>query len=215
MITVLLAATALLSPSASAEQTVELIPSDDVWVYPRAADQDRDEYLRVWGASDAAVASSVEESEEFGYALLRFSLADVPKDKTLKAATLVVIHIPKPAFTLAQAIEHPMEVRPVPGGFKEKDWNYEQLSKFMPQAGKSAALGSGSPETIDGEKGFSIKLDLMKGPASFAKYLGAALPTGALHLSLASTISPDEGVYKIFSKDGPKDSRPVLHLTFE
>ncbi len=215
MITFVVAAIALFSSAPSAEQSVDLIPTDDIWVYPRAEDQDSDDYLRVWGANGASVASSAEESEEFGYALLRFNLADAPKNKVLKSATLVLTHIPKPAFSLAVAKENPLEVRPVPGGFAEKSWSYDQLSKFMPNAGKSAAFGKGAPEAVDELKEFPIRIDLMRGPGSFAKYLDAAREGGALSLALASTLSPDEGVYKVFSKDGPKEFRPILRLTLE
>ncbi|MCB8933651.1 MAG: hypothetical protein M9921_06005 [Fimbriimonadaceae bacterium] len=214
MITLLLAAAALHAPFAT-PQTIELIPTDDVWVYPRAANQDSDEYLRVWGGGDVSVASDAVGSEDFGYAFLKFGVGDVPKGKTLKTAVLVLTHIPEPAFTLDAAKAYPLEVRPMPNGFGEKTWDYAQLSKFMPDGGKDAAFGKGAPEKLETDKEFPISIDLLKGPGNFAKYLEAAQKSGPMALALTSAMSPDDGIYKFYSKDGPKAFRPVLRLTFE
>lgn len=215
MITFFLATLALAAPAPVVLQTVELFPTDDVWVYPRAADQDSDEYLRIWGVGDASVASDAVGSEDLGYAFLKFALTDLPKGKTLKGATLVLTHIPEPAFTVDAAAAHPIEARPMPSGFTEKTWDYAQLSKFMPDAGKSAAFGKDGPGKFETAKEFTITIDLLKGPGNFAKYLEAAQIAGPLAIALTSTISPDDGIYKVYSKDGPKEFRPFLRLTFE
>lgn len=214
MLTALAALTTLAVPTMS---VVEIHPTDDVWAYPHAADQDSDPFLRVWGFEGQNVARSADESESFGYSLLKFDLAGVPT-KALKGATLVVTHTPKPAFTLEMAKQNPLEVRPVNADFTEKKWVYGDLSKYMPAAGKEGVFGTGWPAAISDEKEFPIAIDLMKGPNAFSKAFELARTKGALAIALTTTLSPNEearSVYKLYSKDGPKEMRPILRLELE
>ena len=199
-----------------APAVVELYPTDDVWAYPHASEPDKDPYLRVWGFEGASVANSADESDSFGYSFLRFDGAGLPKGE-LKSATLTLVHIAKPSFDFDQAGRAPLEARPVSSAFSEKSWGYGDLSKFMPSSGKGSVYGTGSPEKFDPEKEFPIKIDLMKGPGSFAKAVEAARTSGSFAIALTTAMSPEgdvRAIYKVYSKDGPKESRPVLRLEF-
>lgn len=210
-----LAALSLLAAPAKLA-TLEIYPSDDIWVYPHASEPDTDPLLRVWGLDGQSVAPSVAEAESFGYSFLRFDLGGLPA-KELKGATLVLTHVPNPTFTFEQAKANPLEARPVNAGFTEKKWAYGDLANFMPKAGKEAIYGTGVPEAFDPEKSFPIKIDLLKGPGGFAKAFEAARKPGAIAIALTSTLAPNEearSTYKLCSKDGDKSTRPVLRLEF-
>ncbi len=49
----------------AAPQTIELTPTDDIWVYPHASDPEKDGYLRCWGVDGQAVAPDPAQNEEF------------------------------------------------------------------------------------------------------------------------------------------------------
>src|SRR5215475_5485714 len=99
MVTALLATLAM----GLAPQTIELTPTDDIWVYSHADDPQKDEYLRCWGADGMAVAPTGEELEEFSYSYLKFNLNKLPKEVKLKEATLILWHIPDPGWGLDAA----------------------------------------------------------------------------------------------------------------
>jgi hypothetical protein len=196
---------------------VELNPTDDVWAYPHASEPDKDPLLRVWGFEGMSVGRDAGESESLGYSFLRFDAVGLP-EKPLKSATLTLYHSPKPSFTLDMAKANPLEARPVASGFTEKTWSYGDLSKFMPAAGKDAVFGSASPDSVSEDKAFPIRIDLLKGPGGFSKALEAARSAKSFAIALTSTLSPSDemrATYRLYSKDGPKDSRPVLRLEFE
>ena len=196
---------------------VELYPTDDVWAYPHASDPDKDPFLRVWGLDGASVAPSAAESESFGYSFLKFDAVGLP-EKTLKNATLILVHTAKPAFDLSLAKKHPLEARPANAAFSEKTWAYGDLDKFMPSSGKGATFGTGVPEAFDAEKDFPIKINLLEGPGRFDSLLTSAKTAKFFAIALTTTMSPADdvrSVYKLYSKDGPKESRPVLRLEFE
>jgi len=197
--------------------TVEITPTDDVWAYPHASDQDTDAYLRVWGFEGQSVAKSAEDSESFGYAFLKFDLAGLP-EKALKGAELVVTHVAKPAFSVEMAVKAPLEVRPSKTGFTEKSWTYSDLAKVLPPAGDAAVYGTGSPNSVSDEKDFAFKVDLSKGAGGFLRAFEEARKSGQIGLALTTRLSPNEearSVYKLYSRNGPKENRPTLRLTFE
>ncbi len=198
--------------------TVEITPTDDVWAYPHASDQVEDQFLRVWGFEGQSVAKSAEESESLGYSFLKFDLAGLP-EKALKGAEMVLTHSAKPSFTFEIAKKAPLEVRPAKDGFNEKTWTYGDLAKFMPPAAKESIYGAGSPESVPEDKEFPIRIDLAKGPGEFLKAFESARKSGVIALSLTTTMSPAESetrsTYKLYSRNGPKEFRPVLRLTFE
>lgn len=208
-----------IAPPADAK-TVELIPTDDLWVYPHASDPQSDDYLRCWGAGGHSVGPEAQEGE-ISYSYLRFDVSGLPSGK-LTAVKLVLTHVANPGFTLDLAKASPLEVRPVSAAFSEKNWVFENVSSVAPKGDKDSLYGWVAPNSLpeDGKE-FTLEIDLLKGPGGFAAALAAAAKTQemALALALTSTIDPSSSgmrsVYKVFSKDGPKEKRPVLRLTYE
>src|SRR5687768_10306177 len=90
--------------------TVELTPTDDVWVYPHASDQ-KDAYLRVWAAGGPDLAADAGELEQVSYAYLRFDVSKVPAGK-ITEAKLTVTHVASPTFTIELAKKSPLLARP-------------------------------------------------------------------------------------------------------
>lgn len=206
-----------LAMAVSVPTTIDLTPTDDVWVYPHASDAAKDPFLRIWGADDLAVPSSPDDLEGYSFGYLRFDLSSTPKDAKLTAATLTLTHVADPAYTTTLVKNHPLEVRPV-GSFEEKTWAYENVTKVMPNTQKSSVYGSTFPEPIPANgKPFTLEVNLLKGPGDLKKALGGS-PT--LCLALVSSISPEDGgrsaVYKVYSKDADEASyRPKLTLVYE
>jgi len=214
MLTVI-AAIALAGPT-----TIDLIPTDDIWVYSHSVDT-HDIYLRVWGAGGKEVAKDAGEMEDFGYSYLKFNVSKIPAGK-LTAATLTVTHIANPGYDVAYVAQNPLRARPVPAGFDENTWDYSKAAEIYPDAGEKAFFGGGYPKTIPADKEFTISIDLMKGPNDFSAYLGKARAASSKALALALTSSVDiqdrgqSCIYKFYSKDCETSSkRPVLRLTID
>lgn len=209
-----------LSSARTAERTVTLTPSDDVWVYPHASDPANDPFLRVWGTDGKSVPTDGEHAE-FSYGYLRFDLKNVLKGH-LKQAHLILTHAPAQGWTLETALANPVEIRQLSGDFDEKTWTYEKTAKVAPNPSADGLIGQGSPDKLPAEgKSALFDIDLLKG-ASFAKLLDAALNTSDPHLNLALCSKVDPGtlgrssVYKFYSKDNPDAKvQPTLKLTFE
>lgn len=203
---------------AASAQTIELTPTDDVWVYPHASDN-ADAYLRIWGSEGKSVAGPGNEIELFSYSYLRFDTTTLPKDKKLVHAKLVLHHVANPTWSDSIAEGAPVEVRGLNGTFDEKTWNFERVDKINPTTGNEGLLSKLSPKVAKpAESVTTVELPFeVKG--NFGEYLKKSSPGGALFLALASSLDPQSSgertVYKFYSKDGPKDSRPKLVLTFE
>ncbi|AIE86453.1 hypothetical protein [Fimbriimonas ginsengisoli] len=205
-----------------APQTVELTPTDDVWVYPHASDGAHDANLRVWGYEGKAAPADATEAEELSMAYLKWDVASVPAGKKLTKARLVLTNIANPGYTLEQAKAAPLQARPLAPDFTEKSWEFESLGKLLPKREKLDVFGVGAPEKLVADKPAPIEIDLMKGPNDFGKYLAAALgsPSKQMALALTSTIDMATlgrtGIYKFYSRD-ERDAtvRPRLVLTFE
>src|SRR5688572_27918373 len=119
---VLLAATVSLGAATLDVKTIELFPTDDVWVYPHASDPTQDEFLRIWGVEGKSVAGKPDDLGTFSYSFLKWSIKDFPNDAKLVSANLVLTQVANPAYTTDDAKQAPIEVRPVPSNFKEKGW---------------------------------------------------------------------------------------------
>lgn len=204
-------------------QTVNLTPTDDIWVYPHATDPSSDAYLRVWGMGGHALPEDSAESSDYGFSLAQWSIPSTLEGKKLVSAKLHLFQIANPKFTVRESTKHPLEARPGNSGFSEKTWQYTDLAKFFPVTGSKAVFGTGCPDatsvlTAD----FEITIDLLKGPNDFAKYLTEALTAKkplALDLTTSLDITGDQGdtkLYKLYSKDAPApEKRPRLELVFE
>jgi hypothetical protein len=202
-------------------ETYDLMPSDDVWVYPHASDPMKDPFLRAWGAGGKSVASAPDEGGEFSYSYLKWDLSSVPKTVMVVEAKLILTLVADPGYTEELAKSNPLEVRPVGADFAEKTWTFEKSASIAPQSGDKGFFGSGFPVgwKKDG-KDIRIEIDLLKGPKDFAAYLKESLAAGKAALAITSKMDPSEagrtGVYKWYSKDAEKkEVRPVLHLVVD
>lgn len=205
-----LAALALLGP---AVQTIELTPTDDVWVYPHASDM-RDPFLRVWGSGGLSVAPNAQDASVFSYSYLKFDAKGLPSGK-LAEASLTVFHVADPAFTPEASKAAPLEVRPVPASFEEKTWNYDDGVAKAPTAGKDAIFGSVALSGWPNGAPFAAKIDLLAGKGGFAEHVDKSGSSGAFAIALTSAIDAESrAVYKIYSKDAEAKYRPVLRLVF-
>ena len=204
-------------------KTVEVFPSDDVWVYPHASDPGTDPFLRVWGAGGKSVAEAGDDVGEISYSYLRWRLSDLPTGK-LVGATLVLTHVANPAFTVEQAKASPLEVRPLPVlaaaatsttiEFSEKMWSHFLVGQIAPGPGSKNVFASGFAEKIEKDKPLTFELDLLK-KEGFAEFYKNPRTMG-LGLALTSSMDAAErAVYKLYSKDGPKEYRPYLRLKIE
>jgi hypothetical protein len=217
MLAVLALASVIVSPA-----TVEIFPTDDIWVYPHASDPEKDVYLRVWGADGKDVASDMAELENLSYSYLKFDLSKLPEGK-ITGATLTLTHIGGAGYDLAYAKQNPLRVRPLPANFTEKKWDHGQAEKVAPEAGAMAIFGSGFPEAIPSDgKEFTISIDLLKGANDFKTYVQKARASETKSMALALTALMDVAekgqkcIYKVYSKDEEKATRrPVLKLTLE
>jgi len=219
MITTLVAALTL---GIAAPQTIELQPTDDIWVYPHASDPEKDAYLRCWGAEGMAVAPDPNEGDEFSYSYLKFDLAKLPKGATVKEAKLTLWHVADAGWGLDVAKDNPLQVRGLKPDFSEKNWEYDISRTLYPAKENAAVFGSYAPEKVDLTKPTKFEVDLLKGPGGFAKFLKEAsdTPDRQLGLAITSSINPSElgqkAVYKFYSKDWEKaELRPKLTLVVE
>lgn len=201
--------------------TLELTPTDDIWVYPHASDPSKDAYLRVWGAEGKDVAKDVNEMQDYSYSYLKFDLSKVPEGK-VTSATLTLTHVANPGFDLAYSKQNPVRARPLQPEFSEKGWDYAKAEDIKPEAGDKAVFGSGFAQTIPSDKEFTITIDLMKGPKDFNAYVGSSRASSAKALALALTACLDveergqSCIYKFYSKDCENAAkRPVLKLTVQ
>lgn len=205
-----------------APQTMDLTPTDDIWVYPHATDPEKDVFLRCWGAEGMAVAPTPDEGDEFSYSYLKFDLAKLPKGAKLKEAKLVLWHVADPGWTLDVAKDNPLQVRGVKPDFAEKNWEFDISRTIFPAKEKTAVFGSFFPEKLKAGEPIKFEVDLLKGPGEFAKALEDASesPDRKLGLAITSSLDPSEigqkSVYKFYSKDWEKSSqKPSLHLVVE
>lgn len=216
----LLAAIAI-SPIANPQSTIDLIPSDDVWVYPFATSPLKDPYLRCWGSGGKAVAGPKDSVEAFSYSYLKWNLKDIPAGAAVVEAKLILTHIANSELTPDQMRKSPIEARPMPAGFSEATWQPEMVGKIAPSQDVKSIFGSGAPEKQIRDKDTTFAIDLLKGPGDFKKYFGESLAgqPKELAIALTSTIDPSDlgrgAIYKVYSKDGAKESRPVLRIRLQ
>lgn len=200
---------------ALAASTLQLQPTDDVWVYPHAGDPSKDAYLRVWGSGGRAVAQDAVDTTDFGYSYLRFK---VPADlKSLKGAKLTLTHIAGPGYDKDFSKAFPIQVHGLKGTFEEKAWSYDLINKVQPIGEK--IFGTGWAENLSADKPFQIVIDL--GKPEFYEYISAASKSGGdLYLALCTKVDVAEvgmkSMYKVFSKDAETDAnKPKLVLETE
>lgn len=205
MVTALLLATVL--------GTHTLAATDDVWIYPHAADQTDDPLLRVWGDGVNSVGDPGEAAHS--YSIVRFDISaikDAPKD--LKKATLVLWIDGETSMTAADSKASPLEARLVDGSFDEKKWIFENYPRHYPVAGEATLLGKGSAGPSGDGKPFKLTIDLLGGKADLRQAMEGKK---ALAFALTSKIvagGAEGPYYRIHSRSSEEKLRPTLVLEY-
>ncbi len=189
--------------------TIELTPTDDIWVYPHASDPQKDGYLRVWGVDGSAVASDPQMADEYSYSYLKFNVSKVPKDAKVRSVKLLLTHTPDPAWAAADSKAAPLEARLLAKDFSEKQWEFGSAKTIYPAAAKEAILGTAYAGKLEAGKPTVFEMDLTK---ASSKLLGKS---DDLLIALTSALNPsaigNRAVYKFYSKDYDKaEYRPKL-----
>jgi hypothetical protein len=196
--------------------TLDVLPTDDVWVYPHAGDPAKDPFLRVWGAGTSLPAAGDDE-QNFSYSYLRFDLSKIKPAEVEGGISLVLTHVGNPSVTQDLAKDAPIEVRKLSSTFSEKSWSYDQLARIRPEAGKEGLIGAAVPKIVKGELPFEVVIELAKDAESARKILAIAGSSGIFNIALTSGIDPSAGdprpTYKFYSKDAESaKNRPYLRL---
>ncbi len=186
-------------------------PEGDVWVYPNSSDPGTEPLLRAWGNGDKATDSQLPPGDEFSYSYLQFDLKDLPKGD-LDTAQLTVVNIPNEALTPEVMKTFPLEAYGMKGTFTENKFSFADTT-----VGPTDALfGKATSEKI--AEGIKLTINLVDEKGAFKKALEAARTSGKLDICLATRMSPAESrsfIYKVNSKEGPKDLRPSLRITLK
>lgn len=221
MITVALSLALATSAAALPAETYNVEPTDDVWVYPHAGEPGTDPLMRIWGVSGLAAANKGEPADDFSYGYLKFDLSGLPKGLKVTEATLNVTLRDNPGFTPEQAKAAPLEVRFMEGDLDEKKWSHSMVTKVFPDNKKESVLGTSFPEKWEADKAVPLSINLLQAKGLFEqglqKAMGAAKPY--LLFSLTSRLDPSDvgqgAIYRVYTKEGPKGSRPVLKIVGE
>lgn len=213
-----LLACALLATSANEDKVWEAIPTDDVWVYPHAADPENDPFLRVWGAEDRAVAPSPDAISSYSYSFLRWDTKNLPKGQLVEA-TLTVWSIQNPGWNVDIINATPLQARGIPAGWDQKTWSYQDgTANVVPDGSDKAVFGTTPKfERLPADKEVALSLDLLKGPADFRAYLKGQT-THHLALALTSALNVEtygmKAILKVHSREAAENLRPKLRLVF-
>ncbi|MCG9895674.1 MAG: hypothetical protein MH204_09385 [Fimbriimonadaceae bacterium] len=185
-----------------------LLPTADVWVYPHAADQTSDPFLRVWGGGDYEFGRPSPGSFDFSVSLLRFTIPAGTRTP-LSGARLVVVQEPDPAFTEAEAASAPLRVRAATSAWSEQGWQFEKAAEAMPKEADPVLGASARPTIVQGRP-VELVIDLAATEAGRA-WLAARQAGETVNLMLSSRINPDsmgEGkTYKFGSRQHEDESR--------
>lgn len=203
----------LRKPQATAfDDAIRLEATDDVWVYPFAQEQEKDEYMRIWGTGTASIPEKGTDEPEQSYSIARFDVSKLPTGK-VKSAKLELTLIAKDVLTQSVLEKYPLEVHAVNGDFAEKSWDFGKVKSFLPS---QEILGSSKDWALQFDKPCKVEVNLLGGPGDFQKELDAARAKGYLGLALASKLPAAElgrdGIYKFYSRNSSSKSGPVLRL---
>lgn len=198
-------------------ETITLLPTDDVWVYPHAQDQSSDPFLRVWGGSEGAVGFIDQGEFTFSYSCLRFELPEGFDASKIESARLVLHSIPTVSWTAKDSEDNPIEARKLDRDFTEKAWEFSKSATVIPKAGDEQIFGTGKGEPAGGEKPIPFYVDLLKGKGDFKAYLGA---NRIVRLALTTKMAPEdmgEGrLYKFYSRQTEDEKlKPRLEIVVD
>ena len=214
-------ALACFSLSVSAySQSFTLSPSDDVWVYPHAADPGYDPIGRVWGDSVDSYVPSWPPIEDFSYTYLRFDLSGIaPGQYQLISANLRVTHrvTSSGTFTREAGEAYPLEARGLSGTFSEATWTFTNPTNPYPEA---KLFGLGNMNNYNPSSSFDITMNLRN--TVFQNEFNTAVNSGAKTLVIALTskmpVTGQVGAlpYRVFTRDyAVSGQRPVLHVSLK
>lgn len=202
----------------AAAQTITLNPTDDVWVYKFAADQTSDPFLRCWGTDSKSVADP-DAGEAGSWSVMKFDISKLPTTK-LTSATLDLYFVPNPNIDEALGKKYPIEVRTVSSKFEEENFSLDQAASIKPTLDSLIAT---NPVTLysNAEGPSKVTINLLAKQGSFEKILAEAQKSQSKELAFAltSALTPDEAgeslIYKFYSTNSEKSTRPTLTLNFE
>lgn len=180
-------------------------PSDDVWVYPHSSDPGAEQLLRVWGDGEVSVDANYPPDGSFSYAYVQWDISDLPKGD-LEGATLTVYALWNEELSAETVEKFPLEIRALKPTLDEKRFSYDKGEAPAPKA-----LAKGKAEKVD--KNWKFTFDLNDKDGKFKELLAGARDGGKIAFAFTSKISPAESrslIYKINSKEGPKELRPEL-----
>lgn len=201
-------------------QTMEIVPTDDIWVYPHAADQTSDEYIRCWGSNGIAVTEPSIGGSGASWTAMKFDISKTPADAEIASAYLVLWVPGDAGYSSEDAKKLPIQIRPLKPEFEEEGYSFAQAKSIMPSIDDKVIFGTGSPVIPGSGEPFSFKTDLLKGPNSFAKAWKEARSTSRKEIAFAltSTMDPEQagegGIYKFYSRSAEEKYRPKLVIEF-
>jgi hypothetical protein len=197
--------------------SLELVPTDDVWVYSHASDQVADPFLRVWGSNGESITGTTDDTPA-SWSLLSFDLSKLSSGAKLKSAKLVLYQTAKPTFSYEDSVIAPVEVRPVKSGFKEKDWSIADAEDYRPESADNAVYGTAAVKPTGDDQPVRVEVDLMHGKRDFSLALSKAMQGDkrlGLALSSRIEIGASRKTYKFYSRAAEEKLRPRLVLDWE
>jgi hypothetical protein len=131
-----------------------------------------------------------------------------------------MVHVAPVKFSAADSERAPVELRKLIGEFAEKGWSFDLATKAYPDGTKEGLLGSAAAKPGEPDSEFKIVMSLAGTDSPFPAALLAAMvmEKPALLVALCSKLSPEDvegALYKVYSKDGPAEKRPMLKIVLE
>ncbi|MFM9874316.1 MAG: DNRLRE domain-containing protein [Fimbriimonadaceae bacterium] len=204
----------------AAAQTVNLHPTDDIWVYGFAADQASDPFLRCWGSDGKAVGDE-NIGDAGSWSVMKFDISKLPASK-LTSAELTLYFVPNPNIDEELGKKFPIQIRSVTPNFSENSFKFENASTIRPKSGKESIIAT-SPVAMYANASGPTKITIKLGSedSKFMAALQDARKTSnkELAFALTSALTPDEAgeslIYKCYSTNSEEATKPTLTLNFE
>lgn len=204
----------------AAAQTINLHPTDDIWVYHFAADQASDPFLRCWGTDGKAIGD--ENAGDAGsWSVMKFDISKLPAGK-LTSAELNLYFVPNPNLDEELGKKYPLQIRSVTSKFEEENFKMENAASILPKAGKESLIATAPVVMYSNATGpTKITIKLGAEESKFMAYLQDARKssTKELAFSISSALTPDEAgeslIYKWYSTNSEEATKPTLTLNFE
>lgn len=204
---------------AASGQTYRSTPSDDIWVYGRAADGGGDPFLRVWGDGRNSRSDRFPPGDEHSYSYTKFNLGGIaPGPYFVTRAELKVRQRTTVGriYTKADAEANPLEARALGTNFSEDTWNL--FDPNTPAPG-DLVYGTSSMANYNDTQDFDIVIDLLATPGAFeAAFNSAVNGDGQVAFALTSKllVSGQSGFpYRLYSKESGLSVAPELTIEYQ